>query len=128
MITQSTAGITISVESIYQSEYSNPENMHFMFAYRITIENTSDYTTQLINRHWDIFDSIGEHRTVDGEGVVGEQPILQPGESHQYVSGCNLNSEMGYMQGYYTMQREIDGQNFRVEIPRFNLIASFRLN
>ncbi|SKB71046.1 ApaG protein [Sphingobacterium nematocida] len=128
MITQSTAGINVSVECIYQSEYSNPDNMHFMFAYRITIENSSDYTAQLVSRHWEIFDSIGEHKQVDGEGVVGEQPILTPGKSHQYVSGCNLKSELGYMEGYYVMVREIDGQQFKVDIPRFNLIAPFRLN
>lgn len=128
MITQSTAGINVSVECIYQSEYSNPDNMHFMFAYRITIENSSDYTAQLVSRHWEIFDSIGEHKQVDGEGVVGEQPILLPGTSHQYVSGCNLKSELGYMEGHYIMVREIDGQQFKVDIPRFNLIAPFRLN
>lgn len=128
MITQSTSGINISVECIYQPEYSNADNMHFMFAYRITIENTSDYTAQLISRHWEIFDSIGEHKQVDGEGVVGEQPILQPGASHQYVSGCNLKSELGYMEGHYTMVREIDDHLFHVEIPRFNLIAEYRLN
>lgn len=128
MITKSTAGINISVECIYQPEYSNPDNMHFMYAYRITIENNSDYAAQLINRHWDIYDSIGEHKTVDGEGVVGEQPLIIPGQSHQYVSGCNLKSEMGFMQGFYMMRREIDDHIFKVEIPRFNLIASFRLN
>lgn len=128
MITQSTSGISISVECEYQPEYSNPENMHYMFAYRITIENTSDYTIQLMNRHWDIFDSMGETKEVDGEGVVGKQPILAPGEVHQYVSGCNLKSEVGYMQGYYTMKRVIDNHLFEVSIPRFNLIASFKLN
>lgn len=128
MITQSTSGIKISVECLYQAEYSNPSNMHFMFAYRITIDNISDYTIQLIQRHWDIFDSLGEHKQVDGEGVVGEQPILSPGQSHQYISGCNLRSEIGYMQGYYTMVREIDGELFEVEIPRFNLIATYRQN
>lgn len=128
MITKATSGVVISVECEYQPEYSNPENMHYMFAYRITIENTSNYTIQLISRHWDIFDSIGENKTVDGEGVVGTQPILAPGESHQYVSGCNLKSEIGYMQGHYTMKREMDDYHFQVDIPRFNLIASFKLN
>lgn len=128
MITQSTAGINVSVECVYQSEYSNPDNMHFMFAYRITIENSSDYTAQLISRHWEIFDSIGHHKQVDGDGVVGEQPVLSPGKSHQYVSGCNLKSELGYMEGYYLMTREVDGKQFKVNIPRFNLIVPFRLN
>ena len=128
MITKSTSGINISVECLYQPAYSNPENMHYMFSYRITIENTSPYTTQLISRHWDIFDAIGENKIVDGDGVVGEQPILKPGDIHQYTSGCNLKSEMGYMQGHYTMIRELDGHIFQVDIPRFNLIADFKLN
>ncbi|MGV6945967.1 Co2+/Mg2+ efflux protein ApaG [Sphingobacterium kyonggiense] len=128
MTTQITSGVKISVESTYQSEYSNPENEHFMFAYRITIENVSEYTVQLLRRHWNIFDSIGINKQVDGDGVVGEQPILAPGESHQYVSGCNLKSELGFMEGYYEMIRELDNSIFHVHIPRFNLIASYRLN
>jgi len=128
MTTQITSGVKISVESTYQSEYSNPENEHFMFAYRITIENVSEYTVQLLRRHWNIFDSIGTNKQVDGDGVVGEQPILAPGESHQYVSGCNLKSELGFMEGYYEMIRELDNSIFHVHIPRFNLIATYRLN
>ena len=128
MNTQITAGVKVSVDVIYQPEYSNPEKSHFMFSYQITIENTSEYTVQLLNRHWDIFDAIGELSQVDGEGVVGEKPILSPGEIHQYVSGCNLKSEIGHMSGYYEMIREFDGQIFIVDIPRFNLIASFKLN
>lgn len=99
-----------------------------MYAYRVTIENSSMHTAQLISRHWEIFDSIGEHKQVDGEGVVGEQPILAPGQLHQYVSGCNLKSDMGYMEGFYTMIREYDGAVIHVEIPRFDLIANFKLN
>lgn len=128
MVSQITEGVKISVESIYQPEYSNPEKEHFMFAYRISIENVGDYTVKLLRRHWQIFDAIGEHREVEGDGVVGEQPVIQPGESHQYVSGCNLKSEMGYMEGTYQMSRQLDGEIFYVEIPRFNLIANHRLN
>ncbi len=128
MTTQITAGVKISVEVIYQPEYSNPEKQHFMFSYQITIENMSEFTIQLISRHWDIFDTSGDHRTVDGDGVVGEQPILAPGEVHQYVSGCNLSSEIGYMKGTYTMIKQVDGSKFDVEIPKFELIASFKLN
>ncbi len=128
MTTQITSGVKISVESTYQSEYSNPDQGHFMFAYRITIENLSEHTVQLVRRHWNIFDSIGSHSQVDGDGVVGEQPILNPGDTHQYVSGCNLKSEMGFMEGYYEMIRELDQSIFHVHIPRFNLIASYRHN
>lgn len=128
MTTQITAGVKVSVDVIYQPEYSNPEKLHFMFSYQITIENLSVNTIQLISRHWDIFDAIGLHKEVDGEGVVGEKPILAPGASYQYVSGCNLNSEIGYMQGYYAMQKEHEAETFNVDIPRFNLIATFKLN
>lgn len=128
MISQITSDVRISVEAIYQPEYSNPDNLHFMFAYRITIENQGSDTIQLIRRHWDIFDAIGDHKQVDGEGVVGEQPILESGQSHQYASGCNLRSDMGYMQGFYEMQRLSDGELLTVAIPRFNLIADFRMN
>ncbi|SEG38844.1 ApaG protein [Sphingobacterium lactis] len=128
MTTQTTSGVKISVESTYQAEYSNPENEHYMFAYRISIENLSGYTVQLLRRHWNIFDSIGMNKQVDGEGVVGEQPVLEPGEVHQYVSGCNLKSDMGFMEGYYEMVREMDNSIFHVHIPRFNLMASYRLN
>lgn len=128
MISQITSDVRISVESIYQPEYSNPDNLHFMFAYRITIENQSLDTIQLVRRHWDIFDTIGEHKQVDGEGVVGEQPILKPGQIHQYASGCNLRSDMGYMEGFYEMLRTSDGEVLEVAIPRFNLIANFRMN
>lgn len=128
MNTQTTAGVRISVEVVYQPEYSNPEKLHFMFSYQITIENLSDYTVQLVSRHWDIFDSNGDFKSVDGEGVVGEQPVLKPGEFHQYSSGCNLKSDIGFMEGYYEMTRELDGSYFTVDIPRFILTASYRLN
>ncbi|SJN21807.1 ApaG protein [Sphingobacterium sp. JB170] len=99
-----------------------------MFSYQITIENMSEFTIQLVNRHWDIYDTSGELRTIDGEGVVGLQPVLAPGEEHQYVSGCNLSSEIGYMKGSYEMVKQVDGSIFEVEIPRFELIATFKLN
>lgn len=128
MTAQITEGIKISVECVYQPEFSNPERDHFMFAYQISIENLSDYTIQLVSRYWDIFDSIGDHNQVFGEGVVGEQPVIEPGKSHHYTSGCNLKSEMGYMQGHYKMIKLIDESAFNVEIPRFNLIANYILN
>ncbi|SFS74857.1 Co2+/Mg2+ efflux protein ApaG [Sphingobacterium wenxiniae] len=128
MTTQITEGVRISVEQVYQQEYSNPSKQHFMFSYRITIENLGHDIVQLISRHWDIFDSLNDTIQVDGEGVVGEQPILEPGETHQYISGCNLKSEIGYMEGYYMMSRLKDGSLFTVEIPRFNLVASYKLN
>ncbi|WP_257658608.1 Co2+/Mg2+ efflux protein ApaG [Parapedobacter lycopersici] len=128
MATQITAGVKVSVETVYQPEYSNPENQHYMFAYKITIENLGDYSVQLLRRHWYIFDSNGTRREVEGDGVVGLQPVIEPGELHEYVSGCNLKSDMGTMEGDYQVMREMDGSLFDVKIPKFMLIAPHRLN
>ena len=128
MTTATTHGIKISVETEYQQEYSSPAQMHFVFTYRITIENLSDNTIQLLRRHWDIFDVTHSNRQVDGEGVVGKQPILEPGQNHQYVSGCNLKSGMGKMKGRYLMERVIDGHQFDVAIPEFTMVVPFKLN
>jgi ApaG protein len=128
MVTQITEGVRISVETIYQPEYSNPANDHYMFAYKINIENLSDYSVQLMRRHWFIFDSNGTHREVEGEGVVGQQPVLEPGDSHEYVSGCNLKTDMGTMKGTYEMRRLVDDEGFEVSIPQFFMVAPYKLN
>ena len=128
MVTKITEGVKVSVETIYQPEYSNPVNEHFMFAYRVKIENMGDYTVQLMSRKWRIFDSNGTKRQVEGEGVVGQQPIIEPGENHEYVSGCNLKTDIGTMKGSYEMLRVVDGQKFQVKIPEFQLIALYKLN
>lgn len=128
MVTAITQGVKISVETIYQEEYSNPANEHFMFAYQISIENLSDYSVQLMRRQWFIFDSNGTEREVEGEGVVGQQPVIEPGQSHTYVSGCHLTTDMGTMSGNYLMNRMVDGTDFIVDIPEFNLIVPYRLN
>jgi len=128
MVTAITDGVKVSVETIYQPEYSNPANEHFMFAYRVEISNLSDYPVQLMRRQWFIFDSNSSRREVEGEGVVGLQPIINPGESHVYVSGCNLKTDIGSMQGKYLMKRLIDEAEFDVDIPEFQLIAPYKLN
>ncbi|MBD3748373.1 MAG: Co2+/Mg2+ efflux protein ApaG [Sphingobacteriales bacterium] len=128
MVAQITEGVKVSVETTYQPEYSNPANEHFMFAYKIQIENLSDYSVQLLRRHWIIFDSNGSKREVEGEGVVGLQPIIQPGQHHEYVSGCNLKTDIGNMQGTYQMKRLVDNELIEVKIPQFALIAPFKLN
>ncbi len=129
METAITHDIRISVETIYQPAYSKPMKGEYIFAYRITIENIGHNTVQLLRRHWHIWDSNGVWREVEGEGVVGEQPILDPGDSHQYVSGCPLNTDMGYMFGSFLMQR-LDGSNqeFSVIVPKFQLISPFKAN
>ncbi|MES2454953.1 MAG: Co2+/Mg2+ efflux protein ApaG [Bacteroidota bacterium] len=128
MVTAITQGVKISVETTYQDDYSNPDNENFMFAYRINIENLTDYTIQLKRRQWHIFDSNGTQREVEGEGVVGLQPILHPGDMHSYVSGCQLTTDLGSMRGSYTMHRLADDTEFVVDIPQFELIVPYRLN
>jgi ApaG protein len=128
MITKSTAGIKVSVETQFNAKQSHPVASHYFFVYAITITNASDYTVQLKQRHWYIFDSNGIKSEVEGEGVVGEQPTLIPGQSYQYVSGCNLSSDMGKMEGVYIMEREIDGEIFNVKIPEFMMIVPYKLN
>lgn len=128
MVTQITEGVRVSVQSVYQTEYSNAENEHFMFAYRVSIENMSNSVVQLLRREWTIFDSNGTTSEIKGEGVIGLQPHIASGETHEYVSGCNLQTEIGYMVGKYEMLREEDETTFYVDIPRFQLIAPYRLN
>ncbi len=128
MISKLSEGVQVSVETYYQPDYSNPMNSEFMFAYRITIENHNSFTVQLHRRHWHIFDSNGEYREVEGEGVVGQQPVLKPGEQFQYVSGCNLRTEMGKMFGKYVMENQNNKQTFEVNIPAFEMVVPFKLN
>lgn len=128
MQTAITRGVKVSVETFYQLDYSNPMNSEYMFAYRITIINQSEQTLQLLRRHWHIVDAHGIVKEVEGEGVVGEQPILRPNETYQYVSGCNLNTEIGKMFGTYLMINVSNGKKFNVNIPIFQLVASQKLN
>ncbi|HAR19069.1 MAG TPA: Co2+/Mg2+ efflux protein ApaG [Cytophagales bacterium] len=128
MLTEITEGVKITVVVEYQPYYSNPVQSHFVFTYNITIENCSDYTVHLLRRHWNISDSNGETRHVDGEGVVGQQPLLEPGQSHQYISGCNLKTNIGKMAGTYLMERIFDGKKIYVKIPEFTMIVPYKLN
>lgn len=128
MTTQVTLGIKISVETKFQDLYSDPSKMYYLFTYRIRIENTSDYDVQLLRRCWNITDSISEKRDVEGAGVVGQQPVLRPGEVYEYESACNLKSEFGKMKGTYTFERLVDGERFQAAIPEFKMIVPYRLN
>ena len=121
-------GVEVSVETFYQPDYSNPLQSEFMFAYRITLENHNSFPVKLNRRHWNIFDSNGSYREVEGEGVVGVQPTLQPGEKYQYVSGCNLRTEMGKMRGSYQMENLNNKKTFEVNIPEFEMIVPFKIN
>jgi ApaG protein len=117
---KATEGIRVLVQPSFSLADSDPSDGTFVFSYTINIENESDVTAQLLFRHWKIHDAAGEDSMVDGEGVVGQQPILNPGESHGYRSYCVLRSPVGYMEGHYTFARP-DGHRFRVEVPRFHL-------
>lgn len=128
MVFEISQGVKISVETYYQPEYSNPLTGEYMFAYRITIENNNTYAVKLLRRHWNIFDSNGSYKEVDGEGVVGVMPVIQPGDQYQYVSGCNLKTEMGKMLGHYLMENLNNRQQFRASIPEFEMIAPFKNN
>lgn len=128
MVSEISKGVKISVETYYQPEYSNPLTGEYMFAYRITIENSNTYPVKLLRRHWNIFDSNGSYKDVDGEGVVGVMPVIQPGDQYQYVSGCNLKTEMGKMMGYYLMENLKNKQQFEAVIPEFEMIAPFKNN
>lgn len=128
MISQISEGVKVSVETFYQEEYSNPYLGDFMFAYRITIENHNNFPVQLLSRHWYIFDSKAENREVQGDGVVGMQPVIDSDSSYQYMSGCNLKSDMGKMHGTYFMENCFNKKRFKIRVPIFEMIAPFRLN
>ena len=118
-----TDGIRITVRPVYLPERSNPLKQQYVFAYFVRIENVGDVTGQLRSRRWLIHDSIGEETAVEGEGVVGEQPVLAKGQVHEYQSFCVLKSASGYMEGEYIFHRP-DGSTLSAEIPRFHLEAS----
>ena len=128
MVTDITEGIKVTVETDYQPEYSNPGQSHFVFSYRITIENQGNIPIQLMSRHWEIIDATYPFRQVDGEGVVGKQPKINPGQLHQYVSGCNLRSGFGKMYGHYGMTKLNCGTHVDVNIPEFVMIVPYFLN
>ncbi len=128
MVSQITRGIKISVLTVFEGTYFKNHKIHFAFSYEISIENHSKDSVQLISRHWEIFDSLNEVETVDGEGVIGKKPVLKPGEVHTYNSGCLLSSPFGAMRGYFNMVNFTTTKNFKVIVPSFRLSAPFALN
>lgn len=117
---KSTEGIKVWVQPRFSLADSEPSEGTFVFSYEVGLANEGDQAAQLLFRHWLIHDSAQGDSVVDGDGVVGEQPFLAPGESHEYKSFCVLHSPVGYMEGYYTFARP-DGELFKVEVPRFEL-------
>ena len=128
--TATTRDIDVSVKPIFLEDQSSPPDNHYVWAYHVRIENRGKATVQLRNRHWVITDAIGRIQEVRGAGVVGEQPVLRPGETFEYTSGTPLPTPSGIMQGSYQMERE-DGERFDVRIPAFSLDSphqAMRLN
>lgn len=117
-----TRGITVRVAVSFLAEQSDPEQGRWFWAYHIRVENDGPQTVQLLTRHWLITDGRGARHRVDGDGVVGEQPVIAPGDSYDYVSGCPLGTPTGAMEGRYGMLGE-DGMPFDIAIPRFLLAA-----
>ncbi|WP_068006112.1 Co2+/Mg2+ efflux protein ApaG [Pseudovibrio axinellae] len=115
-----TRNIQITVEPYYLAEESTPEDDQFFWAYTVSIENLGRETVQLMSRHWHIIDANGNSQQMDGSGVVGEEPVIEPGDSFQYTSGCPLNTTSGIMTGNYRMQT-LSGETFAVKIPAFSL-------
>jgi len=128
MVQQVTQGIKISVKTDFEGTFYKNRKMQYVFAYNITIENQGKDTVQLTSRLWEIKDSLNNTEVVEGEGVIGQKPILQPGERHSYTSGCLLLSPFGAMKGYYNMVNFATTRKFRVSIPLFNLSAPFSMN
>ncbi|MBL8472530.1 MAG: Co2+/Mg2+ efflux protein ApaG [Rhodocyclaceae bacterium] len=122
MIESSPYSIQIDAEPRYLPDQSRPGRDHYVFAYTITITNTGTIAAQLVSRHWIITDADGKVREVRGQGVVGEQPSLEPGESFRYTSGCDLPTEVGTMHGSYQMVAA-DGTRFDAPIAAFTLAA-----
>ena len=120
MYSKKTKKINITVNPYFLDDQSEPEDQHFVWAYQVTIDNQSNQKVQLKNRYWKIIDSNGTEQEVRGEGVVGEQPILNPGEKFEYTSGTPLSTPSGFMEGYYEMETK-NGNKFDVSIPLFSL-------
>ncbi|MBD3862633.1 MAG: ApaG protein [Olleya marilimosa] len=128
MVQQVTRGIKISVETKFEGTFYKNYKINFAFGYNVTIENQSKDVVQLNARHWTIYDALNNIEIVSGEGVIGQKPILQPGETHTYTSGCLLTSPFGAMKGFYSMVNYTTAKNFEVIIPTFKLSAPFALN
>lgn len=123
--TATTRHIRVSVRPDYLDEQSAPDDNHFVWAYHVTIENLGSETVQLIGRRWRIMDARGEVHEVRGAGVVGEQPVLEPGDRYEYTSGTPLATPSGIMSGAYHMENE-RGEAFEIEIPAFSLDSPYQ--
>jgi ApaG protein len=125
MYSQTTNSIQVTVEPTYLDDQSSPDEDHYVWAYSIRIENLGPQIVQLKNRYWHITDARGHIQEVRGPGVIGEQPVLKPGESFEYTSGTPLATPSGIMLGTYEMTTD-DGKQFDVDVPAFSLDSPFQ--
>ena len=125
MYAEVTHSIKVTVKPVYLEDQSSPAENHYVWAYHIRIENESSRTVQLINRYWRITDALGRVQEVRGAGVVGEQPVLRPGESFEYTSGTPLSTPTGFMVGAYEMETS-DGERFDAKVPLFSLDSPYQ--
>lgn len=127
-VSANTQGIEITVWPHYHEDMSKPSLNKYVHSYKVRITNNSGFEVQLLSRHWIITDANSKVRNVKGEGVIGQQPILENGESHHYKSWCPLSTPVGKMAGTFTLIRTINNSAFLAEIPKFRLIADFKNN
>jgi ApaG protein len=128
MIQQVTNGIKISIETKFVGTHHHDNKLLYAFSYQISIENNSNDSVQLLNRHWKIFDSLNNTEIIEGPGVIGEKPILKPSQKHTYQSNCMLKSPIGSMRGFYEMINFTSTKKFKVQIPTFQLMVTRALN
>ena len=124
MYEETTHDISVSVEPTFLDDQSDPEDGRYVWAYHITIKNKSNFTVQLISRHWEITNGRGERQEVIGDGVVGQQPVLKPGQAFDYSSGCPLTTPTGIMVGTFSMLTGEAGM-IQVKVPAFSLDSPY---
>ena len=124
MYSKTTNGVTVTVTPYFLDDQSSPQESHFVWAYQVNIKNSGNFSIKLNHRHWLIIDANGKIINVQGEGVVGEFPIIQPGESFEYTSGTPLKTNNGIMQGFYLVS-QANGEKLRIDIPAFSLDSPY---
>ena len=124
MYSKTTYGITVTVTPYFLDDQSSPQEDHYVWAYQVNIKNSSLNTIKLNHRNWVIIDANGKIMNIQGDGVVGEFPVLQPGESFEYTSGTPLKTTNGFMQGFYLVSQN-NGEQLKIDIPTFSLDSPY---